>query len=90
MRACLAGWRDSLKWKFGLRSTRQVEVRFFSDCQNKELEMSDCAYCGLTMDFVPDNDRQRFEIECEHCHKINIVSWKAWETGVWYTKVKQD
>jgi hypothetical protein len=52
--------------------------------------MSDCAYCGLTMDFVPDNDRQRFEVECEHCHKINIVSWKAWETGVWYTKVKQD
>jgi hypothetical protein len=61
-----------------------------SDCENKELGMSDCAYCGLTMDFVPDNDSQRFEVECEHCHKINVVSWKVWATGVWYTGIKQD
>jgi hypothetical protein len=90
MRACLAGWRDSLKCEFGLRLKRQFEACFMIDRENKELEMSDCAYCGLTMDFVPDNDRQRFEIECEHCHKINVVSWKIWETGVWYTGVKQD
>jgi hypothetical protein len=59
-------------------------------CEKKEQGMSDCAYCGVTMDFVPDNDRQRFEIQCEHCHKINTVTWEIWATGRWYTGIKQD
>ncbi|MNQ63085.1 hypothetical protein D3C85_774530 [compost metagenome] len=61
-----------------------------SDSEKKEQGMSDCAYCGLTMDFVPDNLRHRFEIQCEHCQKINVVTWEIWAHGRWYTAIKPD
>lgn len=59
-----------------------------SDSEKKEQGMSDCAYCGETMDFVPDNDRQRFDVRCEHCDKINSVAWEIWATGRWSTAIK--
>jgi hypothetical protein len=60
------------------------------DPEEKKPRMSDCAYCGETMDFVPDDTRHQFEVECEHCQKINTVTWVIGGPARWYTAIRQD
>lgn len=67
-----------------------LEACFMSDGEKEEQRMSDCAYCDLTMDFVPDDARHRFEVQCEHCQIINVVTWEVWAQGRWYTAIKHD
>lgn len=50
--------------------------------------MSDCAKCGKTMDFNPVDNQHQFEVECEHCHTINLVTWSIDHPGRWATSVK--
>lgn len=58
------------------------------DSEKKVRTMSDCASCGKTMDFNPDDTRCEFEVQCEHCHKINIVAWDIDRPDRWFTTLK--
>lgn len=59
-----------------------------NDSEKKEPKMSDCASCGKTMDFIPNDTTHTFEVRCEHCRKINIVTWDIDRPGRWFTTVK--
>ncbi len=59
-----------------------------SDREEKKPKMSDCAYCGETMDFNPDDTKYQFEVECEHCQTINVVTWELGDPPRWNTSIK--
>ena len=58
------------------------------EIEQKTPKMSDCASCGKAMDFNPDDTKHEFEVLCEHCRTINIVTWDIDRPGRWFTTVK--